>query len=669
MIPNWPDLPLESADWLLALLFGLVLAVPLVSERLRVPPIVGLILAGSLIGPGGLNLVQREGTVAALATMGLLYLVFTAGVELDLDEFVAHRRDSLLFGVITFIVPMGLGFLSTYLLGFGILASILIASCWASHTLLAYPVFRRYGTVGNRAVSTAVGGTIVTDVGALVVLVVVASAHRGALSASFWALLSGGMTLLVLFTLVGLPRIGRWFFTRFAHDQGVRFAFVLFALFGSSALAHLAGLEPIIGAFFAGLALNRLVPNGSQLMGRIEFIGANFLNPLFLLSVGLLINVRLLGDPQTLLNAVVFTCVAVGAKLLAAIGSRHLLRYTRDEGGALFALSNAQAAATLAAIIVGLEVGLIGPDVVNAVVMVILVTCLVSSVVASRIAPRLTRPVPRRVLGRAVVLPVVRAESAAPLARLAASFASADGGVVLPLTVVVGESSADALEAAREVNATVEQVARAHGVEAEGLVRIDATPALGVLNTLRERSASLVVMGWHGPDHRAMFRQGATANPIVADAHTPVLLAGITGGQPARVVLLVPHSDPSPIGVGNLRLAMVTVQRLSELHRCQIAVVSCVDDVNVQAAIQTDLAVAADVDARPAAVVAGERLGPDDILVVPSHSDDIHLRGAERLRRAAGTAEIIVAVGGAPAPPARRGGRRRHAEVPLSPVA
>ena len=198
MIPNWPEAPLDSADWLLALLLALVLVVPLIAERLRVPPIVGLILAGALIGPGGLNLVERAGAVAVLGTMGLLYLMFLAGLELDLEEFVTHRRDSILFGAVTFVVPMALGFGSTMLLGFGVLAAILIASCWASHTLLTYPVFRRHGTVANRAVSTGVGGTIVGSSGTILTLEMATAMNRSVaniLFAGFGAAPGAGVTV------------------------------------------------------------------------------------------------------------------------------------------------------------------------------------------------------------------------------------------------------------------------------------------------------------------------------------------------------------------------------------------------------------------------------------------------------------------------------------------
>ena len=665
MIPNLPDLPLHEAEWLFAVLMGLVLVVPILAERVRVPAIVGLVLAGAVVGPGMLGLVEREGAVGILGSVGLLYLMFLAGLEFDLEEFAGHRRDSVLFGATTFVVPMVLGVVSSLLLGFGVLASVLIASCWASHTLLTYPLFRRHGTVGNRAVATSVGGTILTDTAALLVLAIVAALQVGELSAGFWASLAVGVAGVAVVTLWVLPRLGRWVFATYAQGQGVRFVFVLAGLFGTAALAHLAGLEPIIGAFLAGLALNRLVPNGSQLMERIEFVGSNLLVPLFLLSVGLLIDFSLLADPRTLVMAVVFTAVAIVAKWLAAWLSGRWLGYDRDEVGAMFALSAAQAAATLAAVVVGLRIGLIDADVVNAVVMVILVTCLLTSWLAGRVAPRLARPAPRRALGTTVVMPVVRAAAAGAMSRVAAAIAHADGGVVVPLTIVTAAPGDEELARLREVNGEVEQMLRGHGVEAEGQVRLDANPAIGVLHTVGEREASLVLMGWQGPDHAAMFVLGSPVNPVVAESPAPVLLARLTDQDPSRVVLLLPPDGAGPTALGAQRLAVEVARRLADLHRCDVAVVGVAEDEGLRSAVAEQLQVAVTPDRRPAPAVARELSRPGELLVVPVDPDDLRLRVLDRVHRAAPDRQLLGVVAGRPR--AGEGRTFRHAEVPLAP--
>jgi Kef-type K+ transport system membrane component KefB len=641
---NLPALPLVEPAWLFALLALLILVVPLLSERFNIPSTVGLIVAGALVGPGALQLMVREGAVGTLGSVGLLYLIFMAGVELDLDQMKRQRRDSLVFGGMTFLIPMLLGFGSALALGFSLLPAILIASCWASHTLLAYPIFRRHGLVAARAVNTGVGGTILTDTAALLVLVIVVRAADGHLNVAFWLLLAAGTVAVGLVTLLALPRIGRWFFG-FAPDAGVRFAYILAALFGAAALANLAGLEPILGAFMAGLGLNRLVPNGSRLMERIEFLGLNFLTPIFLISVGLLIDVRVLMEPRTLLMAGVFTLVAVGGKAMAAAASGKLLGYSRDEASALFALSNAQAAATLAAIVVGLRAGLIGPTVLNAAILVILVSCLLASFVAARVAPRLVRPAPRRALGSIIVLPVVRPEAAGPMVRLAAALAHADGGLVLPLTIAPSEAGRRALEAMRRINEAAESLARAAGVEAEGILRIDASPADGVSRTVRERSASLVLLGWHGPDHAAMFVP-RRINPVLADARAPVLLAHLDERTPERVLLVVPHVDLTCGGMDNLRLAAEAARRAAAVYRCPVEAISCVNAAPVLELLVEVLQITPRVDARPAEAVVRDAVVPTDLLVVPARADDLELRGPERLCPEVGAAQMLVAVGG-----------------------
>jgi Kef-type K+ transport system membrane component KefB len=669
MVPNIPSLPLTEADWLFAVLLGLVFVVPLLAERVRVPPIVGLVVAGAVVGPGMLGLIERDGAVGVLGTVGLLYLMFLAGLELDLDEFSHYRRDSLRFGVLTFVVPMALGIATAATLGFSVLAAILIASCWASHTLLTYPVFRRHGTIANRAVATSVGATIITDTAALIVLVVVARAHQGSLSAVFWASLIASLAGLAAMTLWLMPLIGRWVFARYAHEQGVRFVFVLAALFTAAALAHLAGVEPIIGAFLAGLALNRLVPNGSRLMDRIEFVGSNLLIPLFLLSVGMLIDVRLLANPRTLLMAVVFTTVAVVSKGLAAAGAGISLGYGRVEIGTMFSLSAAQAAATLAAVVVGLQVGLIDADVVNAVVLVILVTCLLTSWSAGRLAPRLHRPTPRRPLGSAVVLPVVRAETVGPLTRFAAAIAHADGGVVVPVTVGVGEQGVIELESLRAINLEAEQMARLEGVEAEGIVRLDGSASSGVLNSVIERHASAMLIGWHHADDTGDATSlGSMIDHVVSESPVPVLVARLGEHAPVRVVVAITKPDTTPAAMVDLGLALNAARHLAGLYGVPLAAVSVVDDPNVMSAVTQTLGVTAEVDPRTKQVVLAERTAPDDLLVVPVRCDEPPLRCLDRLGRAAGDRQVVAAISGVAVPESHVDHRHRGG-LPVAPVA
>jgi Kef-type K+ transport system membrane component KefB len=574
-----PDLPLTSPGWVFAVLMAVVLLAPIAAERVRLPGIVGLILAGVLVGPHTFGILQRDGAIALLGGIGLLYLMFVAGLELDLDGFSDHRRASLVFGVLTFSIPMVLGAAVSLALGYSILASLLIASCWASHTLVAYPVYRRARTTSSRAVSVAVGATIITDTAALVVLAVVASAHQGALSWGFWLTLAGSLTVLFGATLWLLPRLTRWFFAGLGQERAVRFLFVMVALFVSAGLAEVAGIEPIVGAFLAGLALNRLVPNGGPLMDRIEFLGATLLIPVFLVTVGMLVDpAAFLAFDRTLLVAGAFVAVALASKWLGAQAAGRLFAYSRPERSTLFSLSAAQAAATLAAIIVGFDIGLIGLEAVNAAVVVILVTCLVSSWVAARTAPSIPRPPVRaRALGQTILVPIVRPESVAPLIWLAAALARVDSGTVIPLAVVGGGADDEEVALRRETAAGAERHALATGADSHGLLRIDTSVADGILHAAREELASLVLLGWKGFATAREHLFGGVIDPVLATSSVPIAVARLQPHTPRRVVLALETGDLEPAVLPSLHLATELVRRIARTAGLEVVLATDVD--------------------------------------------------------------------------------------------
>jgi Kef-type K+ transport system membrane component KefB len=640
-----PELPLTDAGWAFALLFGVMLLVPILAERVRIPAIVGLVLAGTLIGPNALGLLEREGAVALLGSAGLLYLMFLAGVELDLDEFIANRRDSLWFGLATFAVPMAISTAAVAALGFEPLAAVLVASCWASHTLLTYPTFRRFGTQSNRSVATSVGATIITDTAALLVLVVVVALHEGEAGVGFWIGLVVSLALLCAALLVGLPALARWFFTGIGQDRGVRLGFVLLALYASAGLAEVAGVEAIIGAFLAGLSLNRLVPAGSLLMERLELLGGQLLIPLFLISVGMLVDPAVLADPATLGLAIAFIAMALGAKWLAAEGTGRLLRYDTAERGAMFALSGAQAAATLAAIIVGFEVGLIEEDTVNAVVLVILATCLATSWVAGRVAPSLPRPDRPQPLGDVVVVPVTRPESRVPLVSLAGVMAARDSGTVIPLTVIGPESDQATVAAVQADTDASEALALAVGAEADGLVRIDSTPSSGILHTLVERRGSLLVLGWKGHSSAKEALFGGIVDQVLQEAPVPMLVGRMAHPAPRGILLSLSEVNTTPSGLPGLDLALAAAARLARHHQVGVRVISETADPVLATAVTAALGVEAVVDERRRSIAVRDHVRDGDLVVVPVKPDRGGLRGvATRIARAVPDHDLLIAL-------------------------
>src|SRR5690349_13503038 len=284
------DLPLRNPVIIFSIVLFIILFAPILFNKIKVPHIIGLILAGIIIGPYGLNLLLRDSSIVLFGTVGLLYIMFTAGLEIDIEEFKKNTVKSIVFGLYTFLVPMTLGILTAYyVLQFSIAASILLACLFASHTLLAYPIASKYGMARIRSVTLTIGGTIITDILALLVLAGITGMTRGDIGTTFWLRLGIATVIFGCILFMLFPIIARWFFKRF-DDQISQYIFVLAMVFLGSFLAEVAGLEAIVGAFLSGLTLNRFIPHSSALMNRIEFVGNAFFIPFFLISVGMLVD-------------------------------------------------------------------------------------------------------------------------------------------------------------------------------------------------------------------------------------------------------------------------------------------------------------------------------------------------------------------------------------------
>lgn len=643
------EVPFEDPALVLLALFAVVLVGPLVSGVARLPPIIGLIVGGLLIGPNGLGLVERVGAVELLGGAGLLFLMFQAGLELDLEDFAVNRRGAGLFGVATFAVPMVTGTVGHLLLGFDLAAAVLLASCWASHTLLAYPVLQRLGAVANRAVATAVGATIVTDVAALLVLVVVVRADEGALDAAFVLqfvpkLAAAGFVILWI-----LPRVASAFFRRAGRDRIGRFLFVGVALYGAASLAEVAGTEAIIGAFLAGLALNRLVPPGGLLMERIDFFGGTFLVPMFLISVGMLVDPAVaFTDPGSLGRAAAFTAIVLGSKLVAAVASGRLLHFDRAEILSMFSLSVAQAAATLAAVFVGLEAEIIDRETVNAVVIVILLTCLASTLGAARFGPQLPLPPPKDLtIGQRVMVGVVDAVDPTPSIQLAAMLAADESGEVVPIQILDLESTPADVTARRAAMAeALEPMILATGAEASPAIRLDLTPNAGLLHAVVEQQATCLVLGWRGHTTRRHAVLGEQLDALLALSPVPVIVhrPGAESGV-RRVVLAVTAEDLTPAGRRTLPLVLALAMRLSASQRVPLTVVTPADDPVIVEVGHDERLPEIVVDDRRPWVSLADHCGPSDMVVIsiPRALDGLGAATARVARAVPGSR--LVAVG------------------------
>jgi Kef-type K+ transport system membrane component KefB len=385
------NLPLHNPVLVFSLILFIILLSPILLRKLNIPGIIGLIISGVIIGPHGLNILAKTDAIELFSTIGLLYIMFIAGLELDMNEFKANKNKSLLFGFYTFIIPLSIGFpVCFYFLEYNMNASFLTASMFATHTLVAYPIVSKLGISKNQTVAVAVGGTILTDTAVLIILAVILGNSQGNLNQEFWFRLIFSLAIFSAIMFLVVPRITNWFFRKLESEKHSHYIFVLSMVFFAAFLAEVAGVEPIIGAFVAGLALNKQIPHSSPLMNRIEFIGNSLFIPFFLISVGMLVNVRVLfNGPTALIVAGVLTLVALVGKWLAALLTQWSFNYSWAQRELIFGLSSAHAAATLAIILVGFKSGILDENILNGTIILILITCIVASFVTERAAKQI----------------------------------------------------------------------------------------------------------------------------------------------------------------------------------------------------------------------------------------------------------------------------------------
>ena len=368
---------------------AIILLTPLILNRLKIPHVIGLIIAGVVVGPHGFNLLARDMSFEVFGQVGILYLMFLAGIEIDMYHLRKNLRKGLAFGIFTFIIPLFLGsVVAMTALGMHILEATLLASMFAAHTLIAYPIVTRFGVTKSPAVIIAIAGTIVTVLGSLIVLAGVLGVYRDGSVSSLLPILFYLTIYCVGLTYV-YPRVTRYFFQHYS-DGISQFIYVMVTVFGAAALASWIGIEGVFGAFFAGLVLNRFIPARSILMGRLEFVGNALFIPYFLIGVGMLIDLHVvLGGWSTLYTAAVMSAVAMASKWLAALVTQKVYKLTSIDRSIMYQLSNAHTAVALAVVMIGYEMHLFDETVLNGTVVMILVTCTVSSLGTERAASRL----------------------------------------------------------------------------------------------------------------------------------------------------------------------------------------------------------------------------------------------------------------------------------------
>jgi len=500
------QIPFEDPVLVFALVLFIILFSPIVLSRFKIPSIIGLIIAGVLIGPKGLQIIASDEAFKLFGSVGLLYIMFLAGLEIDMNDFKKNKWRSMYFGMNTFIIPMVLGtVIAYYILGLGWMSAILLASMFASHTLLAYPAVSKMGIVKLPIVNITVGGTMITDTLALVVLAVIAGMSRGEVGQAFWITLGISSLIFGLIVMVGFPILARWFFRKY-EDAVPQYIFILALVYLAAFLAEIAGLEAIIGAFFAGLALNKLVPHTSPMMNRIEFVGNALFIPFFLISVGMLVDVRVLFHGfEAIFVAIVMTVVALGAKWLAAFVTQKSFGWNVAERNLMFGLSSTQAAATLAVVFVGVNLGLFNEAVLNGTVVMILITCLVGSFYAEKAGAEIAiiegQKLPEvEKVDQRIMVSLHRDDRVKSLIDLSASIRDPKSKEKLRAVFVAeeGEQSREVLAQGEKVLEKAIKYSGDYGYEVDQETRVDSSISSGIHRAARDTHSTEIVMGWSG---------------------------------------------------------------------------------------------------------------------------------------------------------------------------
>lgn len=514
-INTYLHLPVTNPTWVFFIVLCIILFAPIIFSKLRIPHLIGMILAGVLIGEHGLHLLDRDASFELFGKVGIYYIMFLAGLEMDLQGLKQNRTRGIVFGALTSLIPFGFGLVSGYwLLGYSIPASLLLACIFASHTLVAYPIVGRYGVNRHKSVTVSIAATMIALLFALLILASISGTYKGGTDWWFWAIFGVKCVGYLAYTFLLVPKIVRWFFRKYS-DAVMQYTFVIAMVFLSAATAELCGLEGILGAFLVGLVFNRFVPRTSPLMNRIEFVGNAIFIPYFLIGVGMLVNMApLFNDAKALLVVAVMVVAGTVSKYIAALVARIIFRFSHNEGVMMFGLTEAHAAGALAMVMVGtsLEVSpgvpLMNNAVLDGVVMMILISCVISSIATDQAARQLKLSEDTGELAETdkqkgddekIMVLVNGNDRLEGLVGAAVMMRNAklNRGLIGLNVVNDADLSQQAQESSRRCLMEAERIAAASDVGMQTQSRLAVNFVNGTVHAMHENDASEIVMGLH----------------------------------------------------------------------------------------------------------------------------------------------------------------------------
>ena len=539
-------LPITSPTLIFFVVLFIILIAPIVMGKLRIPHIIGMVLAGIVIGPYGLNILERDSSFELFGRVGLLYIMFLAGIEMDMEGLKKDLGKVTVFGLLTCFVPFILTYLScVWYLGYPSLASLLLGCIMASNTLVAYPIVVRYGLQRSTVTTLSVGASMLSLLIALVVTAALVGSMSGDTGTLFWVMFFVKFVVWCIAMTWLIRHMTRWFLRRYS-DSVMQYIFVLSVMFISAATCELIGLEGILGAFVSGLVLNRFIPNISPLMNRIEFIGNAIFIPYFLIGVGMLINAGLLLEGGN--TILVVACIGIFGtlgKAIAAFLTSFFFHRSVHEGNLMFGMTSAHAAGAIALVMVGvnLEIApgqhLLGDEALNAVVIMILFTCIISTVVtdyASRtivLKEKSQRKMPEddgKADDEKILIPVKYPETCDTLLNMAMLMRNEKlSRGLIALNVVYDDL--DATYNQQEGQRLLEQIekkAAAADVQVQTQVRLATNIANGIKHAFKEYDASEIILGQHIHDNSTRRFWGQFAQSLFNGLNRQIIIARCT---------------------------------------------------------------------------------------------------------------------------------------------
>ena len=504
--------PITSPTIIFFVVLGIILIAPIIMGKLRIPHIIGMVLAGVLIGQYGFNILERDDSFELFGRVGLYYIMFLAGIEIDMNGLKRGVLNMGAYGLFTFFAPFILVFLSChYLLGYSIMASVLLGSILGSNTMIAYPIVCKYGLQRYGGVTLGAAGSMISLTFALVVLAAIVGTYNGGTGIGFWLLFVLKFALFIALAIVFIPRLTRYFLRRYS-DAVMQYIFVMAIMFLCASITEILGMEGVFGAFISGLILNRYIPHVSPLMNRIEFIGNALFIPYFLIGVGMLINMRILFTGWH--TAFITFCLVFFGTLgkgIAAYITTWLIKKPKVFGDMLFGLTSAHAAGSIAIVMVGMKlqvangIYLMNDDMLNGVVMMILFTCIIGSLITEQASRQIVlKDIPTAETSQngddeKILLPVKYPETAETLLSLALLIRNQklNRGLVGLNVVFDDDKRLKGQQRGKALLDRLERMASAADVRMQTQVRIATNIANGIKHAFKEFNASEIIMGMH----------------------------------------------------------------------------------------------------------------------------------------------------------------------------